>query len=80
MSTTVSIDLIIENLRQNLPPLFNRKTVQEALGQTIKARTLANLDALKQGPPKFRLGKNVFYERESFLEWLISRLRLENHV
>jgi hypothetical protein len=53
--------------------------VQEVLGQAIKARTLANLDSLKQGPPKFRLGKDVLYERDSFLEWLMGRLQFETH-
>jgi hypothetical protein len=74
MSDTISTTHIIESLRQNLPPVFNRRTVQVALGHIINARTLANLDYKKKGPPKKYLSKTVVYERDSFLTWLSSRL------
>jgi hypothetical protein len=74
MSEIITTAHIIESLRQNLPPVFNRRTAQTALGDIINARTLANLDYLKQGPPKKYLGKTVVYERDSFLIWLSPRL------
>ena len=74
MSEIISIAHIIESLHQNLPPVFNRRTVQIALGHIISARTLANLDYQKKGPPKKYLGKTVIYERDSFLTWLSPRL------
>jgi len=74
MSDFITTAHIIESLRQNLPPVFNRRTVQIALGQIISARTLANLDYQKKGPSKKYLGKTVVYERDSFLTWLSSRL------
>lgn len=74
MANNVSTIQIIESLKTNLPPVFNRRTAQEFLGNIISARTLANLDSLKKGPPKKYLSKNVVYERDSFLEWLEARL------
>ena len=74
MSANLTFDHIIESLRQNLPPVFNRRTAQSVLGHIISARTLANLDSLKKGPPKMYLSKNVVYERDSFLNWLEPRL------
>ena len=65
---------IIDSLRLNLPPVFNRRKAQEVLGHIISARTLANLDCQKKGPPKLYLSKTVVYERDSFLVWLEPRL------
>ena len=74
MANKIPTVQIIESLKSNLPAVFNRRTAQEGLGNIISARTLANLDSLKKGPPKKYLSKNVVYERDSFLEWLESRL------
>ena len=74
MNNNISTNQIIESLMSNLPAVFNRRTAQESLGNIISARTLANLDSLKKGPPKMYLSKNVVYERDSFLEWLEPRL------
>lgn len=74
MSEILATNLIIESLRSNLPAVFSRKTVQESLGQIINARTLANLDCQKKGPPRKYLSKTVMYERESFLAWLEGKL------
>lgn len=70
MPERLEISTIIQNLKNSLPPVFGRKAVQEYLGQIITARTLANLDCYKKGPPRKYLGKTVVYERESFLKWL----------
>lgn len=79
MSDSVQLkEKYLDNLRQALPPVFNRHTAEEVLGRAIKARTLANLDCLKQGPPKLRLGKIVTYERDSFLAWVAERLTADD--
>ena len=74
MSKVLATDLIIESLRNSLPPVFSRKVVQEIMGQIINARTLANLDCQKKGPPRKYLSKTVMYERETFLAWLEPKL------
>ena len=74
MSNIIATDHIVENLRGALPTIFSRKAAQEYLGRIINARTLANLDCQKKGPPKKYLSKTVVYERDSFLDWLSARL------
>lgn len=63
------------SLENELPPVFTRKTASAAIGGLMSPKTLANLDALRQGPPKVQLGAKVGYERESFLIWLQQRLK-----
>ena len=71
MSNTLEI---IESLRQVLPPVFSRQTVEKVLGGIISARTLANLDCKKKGPPRKYLSNTVVYEKNGFLIWLAARL------
>ena len=66
--------VMIDRLREILPPIFTRKFVCAHLGGYISAGHLANLDSAKMGPGGIRVGKVVLYERESFLEWLYQRL------
>jgi hypothetical protein len=70
----LTIEEIIEKLCLELPPVFTRKTAEAKLGRIISARTLANLDSLKKGPPHKYLSNTVVYERETFLQWLRDRL------
>lgn len=57
------------------PDCFSRKKAEELTGGGVDARTLANLDCIKQGPPgKFRLGRKTMYMREPFLKWLRDRM------
>jgi hypothetical protein len=70
----VDISEIIEFLRQELPPIFTRKTAERVLGGIISARTLAKLDCQKRGPERKYISNTVFYERMSFLDWLAARL------
>ena len=37
--------------------------------------TLANWDALGEGPETFKLANKVGYEKESFLKWLEPRIK-----
>ena len=63
-------------IENELPPVFSRQTASQAVGGLISPKTLSNLDALNQGPPvKVQLGSRVGYERESFIEWLKTRIR-----
>jgi len=60
-------------LLKALPPAFSRQKVEEYLPGVIKAKTLANLESLGQGPPCFKSGRHVSYVREDFLNWLANR-------
>ena len=55
------------SLDDTLPPIFRRKDVPRLFGGCIAVGTLANLG--RQGPPFFRQGRHVVYERDSFLNW-----------
>ena len=68
------ISTLIERLRKELPPGFDRKHAISAIPGWISYGGLCNLDAAKNGPPRVRCGKYCIYERESFLSWLESRL------
>lgn len=64
--------IIIDRLRESLPPVFSREVAAKNLSGLLCARTFTNLDASGLGPQvKIRFGKKIGYERESFLSWLL---------
>lgn len=67
--------LIIESLKESLPPLIFRKEIQKVLGGFISRRTMANLDSAGLGPKgRVRIGRLVCYERDSLVSWLNERM------
>ncbi len=71
---------ILSSLRDSLPAIFTREEAARQLGGLLSAKTLANYDAQGLGPKlKQRIGKKVAYERETFLEWLKSRIKSDTN-
>lgn len=68
---------IVEEFRATLPPFFKRTQVEALTGGILNAKTLANLDSQGLGPERFRVGRLVAYEKESFLLWLQARMAVE---
>ncbi len=67
---------IIEKLEETLPVVFGRTEVEKLLPGIINSKTLANLDSAGTGPATYyKQGRKVFYERETFLEWLGKRVK-----
>ena len=66
---------LIEQLRADLPIVFARKEIERLLPGLISSKTLANLSSQGAGPPSYRHGRTVIYEREAFLDWLSKRVR-----
>jgi hypothetical protein len=64
-----------EILFKELPPAFGRKSIDQVLPGIISSKTLANLEALGAGPKSYKLGRNVFYKRDDFLEWFFRKMR-----
>lgn len=65
----------LENLKSELPPILyrNHPRFKELVG--LSPRTLANLDALGQGPPeRVCLGRLVGYPRAALLGWLAAKM------
>lgn len=60
-------------LRELLPPVFLRKQISALSHGLLNGRTIANLQSKRCGPPSFRVGNHVAFERESFLYWLEMR-------
>ena len=60
---------------KSLPPAFGRSEIEVLLPGIISSKTLANLESMGSGPPSYRNGRRVFYERGSFLTWLSTRIR-----
>lgn len=53
---------------EKLPPVFDTKTLADALDTT--ARHLVDLRQRREGPPAFRVGRKVRYDRDSVARWL----------
>jgi hypothetical protein len=68
-----SFDLI-EKLKEELPIVFARKEIERLLPGVVSSKTLANLSSQGTGPPSYRHGRTVIYNRDSFLEWLRKRV------
>jgi hypothetical protein len=45
-----------------------------AVEYDVDPKTLANLSSQGTGPPSYRHGRTVIYNRDSFLEWLRKRV------
>jgi hypothetical protein len=56
---------------------ISRDKVEDFTGGAIRARNIANLDSLGQGPRgAFKLGRRQCYPVENLIEWLLSRLEV----
>lgn len=65
-----------EELRNSLPIIFARSEVGRLTGGIIQPGTMANLDCLGKGPAgRFLIGGKICYERELFIDWLLSRVK-----
>lgn len=74
MAQPEAINLLVDVLTEKLPPVFSRRFVEEITGGLIKRYTLSNMDSKGEGPPSFKLGNKVGYEKQSFLEWITKRV------
>lgn len=67
----------IENLQQSLTSIFARKEVGRLTGGIIQPDTFANQDSLGLGlKNRFFLGKKICLERNFFIDWLLSKVKL----
>lgn len=73
MNINISDDELKDQLLNNLPPAFGRKKIDALLPGVVSAKTLANLKSEDSGPPYRKMGKDIIYIRESFVEWLVNR-------
>lgn len=57
-------------IREILPPIFARHSLTEITGGLINSRTIANMQAKRQGPPAVSFKGRVGFERGTFIAWL----------
>lgn len=69
-------EMVLHKLRERLPAVFSRREVQKLLGGAIAPGTLANLG--KDGPRYLIISKNAVYEKDSFLDWLRTRISTDS--
>jgi len=72
---TISKHSILEQLSQELPPVFARAAVSRFLPGIYEPQTLCNMESQGSGPPSTKIGKKVCYERDSFLQWLGEKIQ-----
>ena len=73
--STFIVDL--SELRRTLPPVVARKKLDYYLGGLISKGYMANLDCTNSGAPKIKIGKSVGYLRDPLVDWLESRIQLD---
>lgn len=69
-------DSFFGNLAEEMPSFITRKDISKYLGSYISARYLANLDSMKKGPPRCRIGHKVVYKKEDLISWLEARMQI----
>lgn len=66
----------IENLKNTLPAIFARREVGRLTGGIIQPGTMENLDSIGQGvSDRFLVGRKICYNRDSFITWLLSKVK-----
>jgi hypothetical protein len=56
---------------ENSAEILNEKQTATELG--VKVATLRIWSARRKGPPRIKVGRKLFYRRETLLAWLASR-------
>lgn len=66
---------LFQGIRERYPSFIPRKSASEATGNLYCKNYLSNLDCQNRGPrERFRVGGQVVYSTESFIEWLLERV------
>ena len=77
-SERVNIDELLGELVKRWPsPVVSREKVGEFSGGLLCPKTMAKLDSMGLGPPKFYFGRKVAYPTVALVEWMRMRSRDE---
>lgn len=69
----------MDNMREilkDLPVVFGRNAIEQLFPGILTSKFLANLDSAGTGPERFKRGRRVFYERDSFIDWFLNNVHL----
>jgi hypothetical protein len=67
------IDVFDELRKSWSAPIVARSEVARFTGGLLHPRTLANLDAKGEGPPRVYFGRKAAYLRDGLIEWMRGR-------
>jgi len=75
MNSNNSTETIVQGIKNLNLPFIPRKQVGKITGNLYSPRYLSNLDCAGQGPAgRVRIGKQICYPTEAFIEWLLARI------
>ena len=79
LTSTPCIEAFLASFSQECPPIVRRSELRK-LGFPLAPGTMANLAALRQGPPVFTVSGRACYRREDLVNFLRERTttRIEN--
>ena len=77
VARSAAIEVVRASAAKYESTYISRDKVETFTGGAVRARNLANLDSLGQGPRgAFKLGRRQCYPVEALVEWLVSRLEV----
>lgn len=66
---------IIEVLRGKLPDFFPRSRIEELTNGLLSKGWMYNLERANKGPRAHRMGRQIYYMRDEFVDWLVNYYR-----
>lgn len=76
--STVSQD-VLRILREKLPDFFTRSRVEELTNGLLSQATMYNLDRAGKGPKTHRMGRQICYIKDEFVDWIENYYRGMSH-
>ncbi|MBF0480704.1 MAG: hypothetical protein HQK81_07495 [Desulfovibrionaceae bacterium] len=67
---------VLATFRKEAPPIIRRPDLKKT-GFPYSPGFMANLASIGQGPPFFRVGRLVCYDRDALADWLATRIKVE---
>ena len=73
----IDVDRMLDRMSANWPSeIIARKKVDEFMGHMITGKSVANFEALGDGPPKIKIGRLAGYPKQAFIDWLRPRIAI----
>jgi len=67
---------VLATFRKEAPPIIRRPDLKK-VGFPYSPGFMANLASIGQGPPSFRVGRLVCYDRDALADWLATKITVE---
>ena len=67
---------VLATFRKEAPPIIRRPDLKKE-GFPYSPGFMANLASKGEGPPYFRVGRLVCYDRDALADWLATKIKVE---